>query len=92
MAKTFGKTMRWVVLLSFSASLTILGCSRHPNEQELQALAQAQQAANSAEQALRDCNNEKANLENQLSQKKSELQKAEDEKQAVSARLANWGN
>jgi septal ring factor EnvC (AmiA/AmiB activator) len=92
MTKTFGKTLKWVVLLSFSASLTILGCARHPNEQELQALAQAQQAANAAEQALRDCNNEKASLENQLSQKKRDLQQAEDEKQAVSARLANWDN
>jgi chromosome segregation ATPase len=92
MKKSFKSVLNWLLVFGFVASLTAVGCSRQPNEQELQALAQAQQAANAAEQALRDCNNEKASLESQLSQKKRELQKAEEEKEAVSNRLANWGN
>ncbi|MFQ5632269.1 MAG: hypothetical protein ACE5I1_26160, partial [bacterium] len=92
MTKTFKTALNWLLIVSFAASLTVLGCSRHPNEQELQALAQAQQAANSAEQALRDCNNEKSNLESQLSQKKRELQQAQEEKATVQSRLENWGN
>lgn len=92
MTNTLKQITNWLVVLSFLASLSIWGCARHPNEQELQALAQAQQAANAAEQALSDCNSEKANLENQLSQKKRELQRAEDEKEAVKKRLESWGN
>ena len=84
--------VNWVLVISFAASLAVIGCSRHPNEQELQALAQKQQAANAAEQALRDCNNESASIENQLSQKKRELQRAEDEKESVKNRLTNWDN
>lgn len=92
MTKSFKSVLNWLLVFGFVVSLTVIGCSKHPNEQQLQALTQAQQAANSAEQALRDCNNEKASLESQLSQKKRELQQAEQEKEAVSNRLANWGN
>lgn len=87
MAKKPKSLMTWVLAFSFAASLAIAGCARHPNEQELQLLDEAKQAASSAEQSVRDCNNEKADLENQLSQKKRELQRAVDEKDAVARRL-----
>ncbi|MDQ7051650.1 MAG: hypothetical protein Q9P14_01650 [candidate division KSB1 bacterium] len=79
--------VHWGLLMGFSASLALVGCTKHPNEEQLQVLEETKQAALSAEQTVEQKRREKADLERQLEQKKRELQKAKDEKEAVKQRL-----
>ncbi|RMD95086.1 MAG: hypothetical protein D6814_13745 [Calditrichaeota bacterium] len=81
------KLVHWGLMLGFAASLAAVGCTKHPNEQQLRVLEETKQAATSAEQTVEQKKREKADLERQLEQKKRELQKAKDEKEAVKRRL-----
>lgn len=79
--------VQWGLLLGFTASLAVVGCTRHPSEEQLRVLEETKQAALSAEQTVEQKRREKADLERQLEQKKRELQKAKDEREAVKRRL-----
>lgn len=79
--------VHWGLLLGFAASLSAVGCTKHPNEEQLRVLEETKQAALSAEQTVEQKRREKADLERQLEQKKRELQQAKDEKEAVKRRL-----
>jgi septal ring factor EnvC (AmiA/AmiB activator) len=78
-----------VVIFSLSL-LTATGCSRHPNEEQIQAMEEARSACLAAEQKLSDVQKERASLDSQLAAKKSELDKAQKEKANVEQGLANW--
>lgn len=82
------KVVSWGLAAGFALSLGVsTGCTKHPNEEQLQALEETKQAALSAEQTLEQKKREKSDLERQLEQKKRELQKAKDEQEAVKRRL-----
>jgi cytochrome c biogenesis protein ResB len=75
-----------LLLLAF----TIVGCSRHPNENELKALEEQKQAAAAAEAKSVDCDQEKAAMEKQLAASKQKVEEMKKEKVAVEKRLAEW--
>jgi hypothetical protein len=84
------KAIRGVLVLTAVALLfsAMTGCSRHPNEEQLSALEQTEQAALSAERQLESLQAEKADLEKQLAEKKQQLEECENEKDLVASRLA----
>ncbi|MBN2357583.1 hypothetical protein JXO59_15825 [candidate division KSB1 bacterium] len=87
--------MKRSIFLVFAVCLLLLafmivGCSRHPNEQELKALEEQKQAAVAAETKATDCGNEKAALENQLAETTRKAEEMKQEKVAVEKRLAEW--
>ena len=87
------KTLRTlVVLVSVSClilSLTIAGCSRHPNEKQCQAYEEQLKAATSAEELLQEKKQTLADAETNLAEKKQALQDAKSEKDKVTQRLGD---
>lgn len=75
------------IALCMFLALSLVACSKHPNQEQLQALEEARQAAAAAEAQAAQKRSERDDLQRQLDQKKAELKKAQDEKAAVAARL-----
>jgi septal ring factor EnvC (AmiA/AmiB activator) len=75
------------IVLCMLSALALVACSKHPNQEQLQALEEARQAAAAAEAQAAQKRSERDNLQRQLDQKRAELKKAQDEKAAVAARL-----
>ena len=69
------------------ATFTLSGCTRHPNEEQLNTLEETKKAALNAEDELAKNQQEKTDLENELAEQKQELEKAKSEKDAVKAKL-----
>jgi chromosome segregation ATPase len=81
------KTLKMVVVV---ASITCLlgtfllsGCTKRPNEAQLNVLEETKKAALSAEEELAKKQQEKADLENELAEKKQKLEDAKSEKETV---------
>jgi hypothetical protein len=70
------------------ASLSLVACTKHPNQEQLQALEEARNAAAAAETQLAQKRADRDALLKQLQDKKEALQKAQAEKTAVSARMS----
>lgn len=68
-------------------SLSIGGCTKHPNEEQLQALEEQRKAALAAEEQLANCQQEKADLGRELTEKKQKLEDAKSEQETVKNRL-----
>jgi len=80
-----------LVIVSVSClilSLSIGGCTKHPNDQQLQALEEQRKAALAAEEQLVKCQQQQADLERELAEKKQKLEDANSEKEAVQNRLS----
>jgi outer membrane PBP1 activator LpoA protein len=75
-----------VVCLILSLSI-FNGCTKHPNEQQLQALEEQRKAALAAEEQLAKCQQSKGDVERELAEKKLKLDDAKSEKEAVTSRL-----
>jgi hypothetical protein len=75
------------IALCMLSALSLVACSKHPNQEQLQALEEARQAATAAEAQVAQKRSERDDLQRQLDQKRAELKKAQDEKAAVTARL-----
>lgn len=89
------KTLRTLVVITavvLLISMAFIGCTKHANEQQLQALEETKAAALAAEKALADCKSETANLEGQLAEKKQALEAMKQEQETVSQRLAAMGS
>ncbi|UCE05886.1 MAG: hypothetical protein JSW07_20220 [bacterium] len=86
------KLSRTIILIVSVAclilSLSIGGCTKHPNEQQLQALEEQRKAALAAEEQLVKKQQERADLERELAEKKQKLEDAKSEKEAVKNRLS----
>jgi len=78
-----------IAIFSFSL-LVATGCSRHPNEGQIQAMEEARSACLAAEQKLSEAQKERGGLEAQLQTKKSDLDKAQKEKAHVEQGLSTW--
>jgi len=87
-----GKLSRTILVIVSVAclvlSLSIGGCTKHPNEQQLQALEEQRKAAIAAEEELAKCQQEKADLDRELAEKKQKLEDAKSEKDLVTKRLS----
>lgn len=70
------------------AAFSLTGCTRHPNEEQLNTLEETKKAALGAEDQLAQKQQEKADLENELAEKKQKLEDTKKEKEAVKNRLS----
>jgi septal ring factor EnvC (AmiA/AmiB activator) len=77
----------FLVGLFVVSSFSFVGCTKHPNAQQLQALEEQKNAALAAENTLEERRREKSRLESQLNQKRKELQDAKTELEEVKKRL-----
>jgi chromosome segregation ATPase len=86
-----GKLSRTILVIVSVACLvlshSIGGCTKHPNEDQLQALEEQRKAAIAAEEELAKCQQEKADLDRELAEKKQKLEDAKSEKDLVTKRL-----
>ncbi len=80
------------VIALFVLSLTMTGCSRHPNEEQLQVLEDTKAAALEAEQKLSDCQENHSELESKLAATQQELEEVKEEKELVVQRLEAMEN
>ena len=79
--------LTFVVALFVISSFSFVGCTKHPNAEQLQALEEQKNAALSAENTLEERRREKSRLESELNQKRKELQDAKNELEEVKKRL-----
>ncbi len=82
------KLYHLVLALFVVSSFSFIGCTKHPNAEQLQALEEQKNAALSAENTLEQKRNEKSRLESELSKKRRELQETKNELEVVKQRLA----
>ncbi len=85
--KRISKVVSALIVGLLFVSMLSIGCTKHPNAEQLQALEEQKNAALAAEKTLEQKRREKSQLERELSDKKAELQKAKDELAAVKQRL-----
>ncbi|MFH0921174.1 MAG: hypothetical protein V1913_12540 [Fibrobacterota bacterium] len=64
-------------------------CTSKPSQQELSKLSEARASAEAAEKKLAELRAERAQLEATLEAKKEELRKAQEERDALKAKLGN---
>jgi len=83
--KSFLKVV--IVSLFLVAFVAMTGCTRHPNEEQINTLEETIKAANSAQAELDDKVSERKGLENQVKEWEAKLEAAKKEKAAVEARL-----
>ncbi|NOY76609.1 MAG: hypothetical protein GXO76_01935 [Calditrichaeota bacterium] len=88
MSKWFRKFAVLVMAGLFVASITLTGCTRYANDEQLKTLEETKQAAKSAQQKVSDLQAEKAQLQKKLDAKKAELEKVKQEKEVVKERLS----
>lgn len=79
----------FVCLLSGLFLFASTGCTKKPSPEELSKLNEQRMAAEAAEKKLEELKNERIQLEAQLEAKKDELKKAEEERDAIKAKLGN---
>jgi len=82
------KTCNLVIALFLMASFALIGCTKRPNAEQLQALEEQKNAALSAENTLEERRREKSRFESELNQKRKELQETKNELELVKQRLA----
>ncbi len=87
MMQSARKIVSWVAVCAVVSSMSLIGCTKHPNEKQLQTLEETKQAALAAEAQLEQKRQEKATLESQLAQKKAQLEKAQAEKAKIAQKL-----
>jgi len=65
------------------AMFALSGCTKHPNEKQLQVLEETKKAALAAEEKLAEKQQEKADLQKELAEKNKKLEYAKSEKAKV---------
>jgi Na+-translocating ferredoxin:NAD+ oxidoreductase RnfG subunit len=77
-----------IVVACLALSLALSGCTKHANEKQLQALDEQQKAALAAEDQLTKCNQQKADVDRELAEKKQKLESAKSEKEMIEKKLS----
>ena len=90
MRKFYSSISLILIALFMLSTFSFMGCTKHPNAEQLQALEEQKNAALAAEQTLEERRREKSRLESELNQKRKELQAAKDELELVKQRLAEF--
>ncbi len=80
------------VIALFVLTLSMTGCSKHPNEEQLKVLEDTKAAALEAEQKLSDCQANQTELESKVSATEQTLQEVQEEKRVVMERLEAMEN
>lgn len=85
------KTLRTLVVLASIAcllgSFLLSGCTKHPNEEQLNTLEETQKAALAAEENLAAKQQEKSDCESKLAAKKQKLEQTMSEKENIQSKL-----
>ena len=85
------KMLKMIVVIAsitcLLATFLLSGCTKHPNEEQLNTLEETKKAALAAEDGLAKKQQEKADVENELAETKQKLEDAKSEKEAVKNRL-----
>jgi len=89
MHKTLRALAVFATIICFVGTLLIAGCTKHPNEEQMNTLEETKKAALSAEDELAKKQQEKADLENELAEKNEQLEKAKEEKAAIKSQLGD---
>ncbi len=84
--KFLAKNLR-LILSSLAVIALLIGCTQHPDEEQIQKLEETKSAALSAEKKLSEKKKERSDLEAQLEAKKAELAKVKAEKERVKQKL-----
>ena len=84
--KIFGDNFKILLIGIFMVGI-FAGCTKHPGEEEIQALEEAKSAAISAEQTLADKKRESQEAQAKCDEKKQELEKVKQEKAKVMQKL-----
>lgn len=79
--------IKTTLLLAVITLIGAAGCTKKPSPEELGQLDESRKAAESAEKKLSELRAQRSELETTLNQKKQELQKLEEERDAVKAKL-----
>lgn len=86
------KIFRTLVVVAFIGalilSMSLTGCTRHPNEEQCQAYQEQVKAANDAEDLLQQTKQEKADVQKQLEDKQQMLKDVQGEKDKVKNKLS----
>ncbi len=91
MPKFLKSTGTFLIMSSIVFSLSVVGCTKRPNAEQLRALDEQRKATTAAEDQVKKLESEKADLQKQLEQKKAELNKAKQVKDHVQKRLSQEG-
>jgi len=83
------KKIAFLMVFLVAGLMLSTGCTKKPSQEELSKLNEARMSAEAAEKKLADLKAERVQLETQLEAKKEELKKAEEERDAVKAKLGN---
>jgi septal ring factor EnvC (AmiA/AmiB activator) len=84
--KFLANNLKFIVSALVIGSLMV-GCTSHPDEEQIKTLEETKSAALSAEKTLADKKKERADLEKQVEAKKAELAKVKAEKERVQQKL-----
>ena len=76
-----------IICLFLVAFVAMTGCTRHPNEEQINGLEETIKASNAAQAELDDKVTERKGLENEVKEWEAKVQAAQKEKAAVEARL-----
>ncbi|MFQ5648626.1 MAG: hypothetical protein ACE5IY_01680 [bacterium] len=90
MRRLYNSVSLLIVALLVVSAFSFVGCTKHPNTEQLQQLEEQKNAALSAEQTLEERRREKSRIESETNQKRKELQAAKDELELVKQRLAEF--
>ncbi|RMD87649.1 MAG: hypothetical protein D6813_13240 [Calditrichaeota bacterium] len=87
MKNVYRMVLLFIISLFLVSSMSFIGCTKHPNAEQLQALEEQKNAALAAEKTLEEKKQEKSRLESELNKKKKQLQDAKNELEQVKKRL-----
>lgn len=89
MQKMLRSIVVYASIVCLLGTFLLSGCTKHPNEEQLNTLEETKKAALAAEDELAKKQQEKAELESELAAKKAELEKAKSEKEAIKNKLGS---
>ncbi len=87
MKKLYKTVSLLIVALFVFSSMSFMGCTKHPNAEQLQSLDEQKNAALAAENTLEERRREKNELQSKLKQKRDELQATKEELETVKQRV-----
>jgi peptidoglycan hydrolase CwlO-like protein len=89
MVKRFRSFILLATVCMFTAGVMLTGCSRTPNEKQMQALEESKAAVTSAQEKVAQLEKENAELKAKLAEKQAELKNVQAEKEKVLSRVGH---
>ncbi len=78
-----------IAVISGSFVLSV-GCTKHPNEEQIRVMEETRQAALSAEQKLEETRQKRKQKEDELAAQNKKVDKVKQQKADTEARVNNW--